>query len=73
MVQSTFLEADANVAGTMTGITEVQLPVEDRMRKIEETEETKRRMLAGRRCGWRACTLGHSLGGNDIHTIWSTR
>lgn len=36
----------------MTGITEVVLPMEDRLKKIEETEAAKRRMLsaASKRC-----------------------
>ena len=42
------------LAGLMTGITEVVLPLEERLRKIEETEEVKRRMLAAASRRWAA-------------------
>mmetsp|Transcript_18633 Transcript_18633/g.40036 ORF Transcript_18633/g.40036 Transcript_18633/m.40036 type:complete len:160 (+) Transcript_18633:394-873(+) len=42
----TTLQQDVPIAGLMTGITEVALPVEERLKKFEETEAAKRRMLA---------------------------
>eukprot|EP00955_Chlamydomonas_euryale_P017939 190907-Chlamydomonas_euryale.AAC.1 len=44
---------DVSLSGMNAAITEFVLPADDRLRKIEETEAAKRRMLAraGNRCG----------------------
>eukprot|EP00798_Chlamydomonas_sp_ICE-L_P012188 gene12188-15311_t len=42
-------KGDVNQGNNMSSLSEVEVSVEDRLRKIEETENAKRRMLAGRR------------------------
>lgn len=50
-LQSTLLQPDVVVPGLMTGITEVALPAQYRLRNIEETEAAKHRLLAASRPG----------------------
>lgn len=40
------VQQDVPLAGMMTGISEVTIPLEQRLKRIEETEAAKRGMLA---------------------------
>ena len=63
------VQQDVPLAGMMTGISEVTIPLEQRLKRIEETEAAKSRMLAAAAKRWVGQCLAELHNQSRLHMV----